>query len=654
MTHIRKTALFLAIAGCAGEVIGHELRLGGEVMSVGVHDQVGTFPINQLQDIFDQGVASASRRLVAGALAPQALKGADTTVGVGWVWGAALADPAIAARVNRMFADGQPVLVIRAGETQRIDGAIHSIFGAASPAEVAVYQAGAGGGLRVYAIDAPYRATGDLSLAMGQLVADVDRAITLSHATPKASTDDGEPVALPRIEVVDTEYAVSIPGASSTLAATVVRDSSRSKDVLRINTRSNYNLKPAHNGMSGGSLIVPYKYEIETKVVLDGTGTPAFEARLSSQYPGSDPRTDIAFSESNETKTSYGFNISSEISGGLQGAVPEASAKTRYGFTFGKEYTDTKSVAFTVRDYFVASRAENPGSNFYKAGWTFELAPLIASDARYFGKPVSEKRVTPMMRSASPEGFASWEIDGRYAGNIILQASAKITNASFNGSAVDKNLPDPRPQATVGLMVRADSPYLTRITTVFLQAQKGDGLCLWRDRQEAIMRTCPATSHPSWEDAKDAQWQLDEEGRYFNRGSGMCLTMLPDANAPISGSHVVLDTCSLRNSQRWEWRADRLYTLYDGASQDWRLHLDDGNVPRVRIDDSSRYQALPTNPNHSLLIPWSTYPSAPTKGTIIPSFAAVQPPIPEDWLRFNAVTSDQVWRMVVLRQGLAR
>jgi hypothetical protein len=650
MRYLRKTALVVALAGGAADVVAYDIGGGNGAMSLGVHDQVGALPINQLQQFFDDGVASASRRLVARAIAPPPLRASQTSSVVGWVWGPALADPAVAAQVSRMFADKRPVLVIRAGETERIDDAIHGIFGAASPAEVAVYLAGADGGLRVHAIDVPYQSSGDLSRVMEQLLADVDHELA-SRVFKQTRAENPELVPLARIELVNTEYATSIPGASATLEATVLRDSNKSKDVLRINTRSSYNLKPAHNGLAGGALIVPYKYEIATTVGLDGSGTPAYEARLSRQYPESDGRTDIAFSDSNETRTSFGFNISPEISAGLQGAVPEASAKLKYGFTFGKEYIDTKTVKFNIRDYFVASRADRPLSDRYSAGWAFELATAIASDAKYFGKTPSEQRVTPMMRSASPSGFATWELDGNYKGVIGLTANATITNASFNGSTVEK-LPDPRHQAVVNLNVRADSPYLTRITTVFLQAQKGDGLCLWRDRDEAVMRTCPATSSASWEDAKDAQWQLDEAGRYFNRGSGKCLTMLSSGAAPVSGSHLVLQTCELKNSQQWEWRADRLYTLYDGASQDWRLHLDSGNVPRVRIEDTSRYQALPTNPNHPLLIPWSTYPSAPTKGVFVPSFSAVQPPIPDDWLRFSAVTPEQVWKMVVLRQGL--
>jgi hemolysin len=70
--------------------------------------------------------------------------------------------------------------------------------------------------------------------------------------------------------------------------------------------------------------------------------------------------------------------------------------------------------------------------------------------------------------------------------------------------------------------------------------------------------------------------------------------------------------------------------------------------------DLSVYQDLPLNPNHALLNPWSNYPSAPVPGVTIPTYDSnPRPaPIPNDWMQFKAVTSDQVWRVIPLRANI--
>jgi hypothetical protein len=618
-------------------------------MQVPAHDQSGVATFDALPGYFRHGTARAGRALVdarlhgAAALAGQSLAG-----DVAWVWGSALNHPFMADRMRGQFLAGLPVLVMRNGLQGELDDAMHAVFGASSPAEIAVYRLSGDGSLRVFSVDVAPGAEGDLSPVIGRLLGDVRNMFVPRRAM--AGDDTSERHALPKVQVTNTQYASSIDGASTTIEATVVRHSTTSRNVLKVLSRATYNLKPAHNGMTGGALVIPRRYATTTALQLDGSGPP-YSSALIEQFPRTDARTDIVFNESKTTTTSYGFNISPEVSAGLQGPVPSASAKVSYGFTFGREYSNTQQIQFTTKDYFFSSRASVPMANKSAAGWDFDLAPAIAANAEYFGKSPSAAKVTPMMRSAAPQTFAAWEIDGSYSGLIGLSATAVITNASFNGKRIDE-IPDPRYQATAFVSIKADSPYLTAVTTVFIQSQKGDGLCLWRDRNEAVMKTCPDTSRAGWEAQTAAQWQLDTEGRYFNREAKQCLQMLPAGSAPVGGGHLILGQCTLAASQRWEWRADRIYTLYDGASQEWRLHVDSGDVPLVRIDDPAKHQDLPVNPHHALLIPWSTYPVKPVKGVYIPSFTTNQPAIPEDWLRFNAVTSDQVWRVIPLRQSL--
>lgn len=136
-----------------------------------------------------------------------------------------------------------------------------------------------------------------------------------------------------------------------------------------------------------------------------------------------------------------------------------------------------------------------------------------------------------------------------------------------------------------------------------------------------------------------------------NRGSGQCMQMLPSGLSP-GGHQVITARCTLNNDQHWEWRADRIYSLYNGAADDWRLHVNPGGLVDVRTEDKDKYQDLPKNPFQDLLIPWSNYPSQPVLGVFVPVLMGNQPPIPEDWLRFRAVGPDQTWKITVLRQSL--
>lgn len=645
------TASFSVTALAHGEHRGSTHALPA-AMPYAAHDQSGATTFEALPGYFTRGASRAGRALIETGLRRTSSSIADASgADIAWVWSEALNDPGTADRIRGQFVAGLPVLVIREGMHADRDNAMHATFGASSPAALAVYVLNGDGSLKILSVDVATHLENDLAPVMTRLLDDLRRPAPVRRVA-RAADDSGDQHALPKVVVSDTQYAPSIDGASTTIEASVVRDSTTSRNVLKVISRATYNLKPSHNGKSGGALIVPFTYATTMALQLDGSGPP-YKAALVEQFPRADSRTEIAFKESKTTTTSYGFNIAPEVSAGLQGPVPEASAKLKYGFTFGREYNDTKAIEFTTKDYFFSTEADNPMANKSAAAWVFELAPAIASNGEYFGKSPSEAKVTPMMKSAAPQTYAVWDIDGLYSGEINLSAGAVVTNASFNGKQVEK-IPDPRYQATASVSIKANSPYLTAETTVFLQAQKGDGLCLWRDQGEAVMNACPDTSRAGWEEVTAAQWQLDAEGRYYNREAKQCLEMLPDGAAPVRGGHLILRPCTLRASQRWEWRADRLYTLYDGASKDWRLHLDNGDTPRVRIDDTAKYQDLPVNPHHSLLMPWSTYPVKPVKGVFIPALSTVQPFVPDDWLRFNAVTSDQVWRVIPLRQSLMR
>jgi hemolysin len=649
------------VSASSAERGGRFLTRGEQALPFAAHDQFGIAALRDLPGAFSGGAKEAGRRLVSGGLfagfsqrSEGAWAGSDPLVT--WVTDAGLGEASVRGRVLDMFLRGGAVLVLRTSDSIEVNAALNAIFGAVSHATIAVYYRSDDSTLQTFTINARLDDGFDLSAVMERLGDELEAAMrksSLSRASALLLANDVDLVALPRLNLSETAFPATPNGSSVTVTASVVRHSSRDRDVLNVVSKAAYNLIPHHRGLSGGALIVPGKYNMKQTLSLDGSGSPAYTPVLVEQFPTSDSRTEITIQERKQTTTSYGFNISPEISAGLQGSIPEASAKLSYGFTFGKEYVDEKQLAFTSRDYFLGSAASSPMAYTSRSELNLELAPFIRSNPGYFGKPPEEQKVTATMRQSSPETYAVWELDGRYLGAINLNVQSVITNASFDGSRVE-DIPDPRPQAVATLSFYANSPYLTRETSVFLQSQKGDGGCLRDANGTVSVQACPNTSHPSWVDDVHAQWQLDSEGRYFNRGSKRCMEMLPTGSAPNLGGEVIVRPCELKNSQRWVWRADRIYTLYDNASMGWRLYVDSSNVVRVRIEDHDKYQDLPTNPNHILLPPWSDYPLVPKPGAVVPSLGGFPREIPADWFRFGAVGSDQVWRVVTLRQGLHR
>jgi hypothetical protein len=576
---------------------------------------------------------------------------------LGWAWAGALSDAGNRQKVKAMVDAHMPVLVLSAGTSESDLHAVSEFFGFASRATVAVYVR-AGGEWRSFSIDVPTIHATDMRTAARQLVSEVRDVVDKENAVARSPSrswerqanvveeDVGERHALPRLTFTDTQFASSGNGSSVTLNMTVIRDSSRNTDKFVVVSKASYNMIPHENGLSGGELTIPYKYKMSQNLRSPGASV---DLSLVEQFPRTDSRTDIDISETRTKQTSYGFNISRQISGGLQGQVPEASSKIAFGFDFSRTYTEEKSIAFKTRDYFVISSA-SPATGGVKTEWTIELAPFIFGDKGYFGKPPSQGRVTPTMRASSPEVFAVWEFDATYDKTISLDAQSTIENAKYDGSKITTS-PDPRYQPTAGIYLDLGSAYLTRETTVFIRSEKGNGGCLWDDGGDVVLRTCPDTSAPSFLDQKHAQWRFDNNGRYVNRGTGQCMQMLPTGLSP-RGYEVITGRCALTNDQHWEWRADRIYSLYNGAADEWRLHVSADGYVQVRIEDTGKYQDLPKNPFQDLLIPWSNYPSKPVPGVFVPVLEGPQAPIPDDWLRFNAVGPDQTWKVTVLRQSL--
>lgn len=552
---------------------------------------------------------------------------------------------------------GWPVAVLRGAETDpELDNILQGIFGLSSSAVLAIYIRGHGGEPQLHTVsELPTSSVERQRLArtLADAVAGTPRYPHSPPPSTRESSDGAELVALPKLVFTETQYANSGNGASVTVRGEVVRDSGRAHDVLLVSGKSTQNLKPHHNGKSGSQVIVPAAYRYFLRLFTpDNQGTLP---KLSESRPASSPSTELNISESHTTKTSYAFGLSADVSKGLSKQGPTVGAKAAFSFDFSRAYETTNALSFTVRDYSIAANALQPVSQTAQVTWELPLAPAIASRDDYFGRTPDEGRMTPSMKQVTAEGSAVWSIPGTYSGTMSLSAGAEIANIAYSGDSRER-LPDPRPQPTASVTVRADSPYLTREVTVFIQSKAGNGGCLRDDNGTVALGQCPDTTTPGWIDDLHAQWQLDSLGRYYNRGSRRCMQILTSGQAPNSSGEIITRPCSINRDQRWEWQADRIHALHGDGYPEWRMFVGPGNIIGVRTSGKPEYQPIPANPYHPLLSPWSSYPSAPGSRDFIPKLDGFGPnePVADEVKELGPPLAGERWELVVLRQSLHR
>lgn len=576
------------------------------------------------------------------------------TRAVAWFTDQSLLDNTHRLQAIAAYREGLPVAIVRGPATATLDRVLQGMFGAASPAALAVYVRTPEGFPHIHEVaelpeddDARQRLNTELSRG----IADASgRSAASAHG---ATPGEGELVALPRIVYTDTRYAASGNGAVTTVRGEFLRDSGRIHDIFTVSASTVQALKPHHNGLSGNAVIIPGNYHYYLRLFTpDNSGT---SPKLSESRPLSSPATTLDISESHTTKTSYGFGLSREVSAGLQDKVPSASAKTAFSFNFSREYSTTNALAFSVQDYSLANSASSPLSQTSMVYWDLPLAPQVASRADYFGTRPTVANMTPSMRQVSAQGSAVWFVPGTYTGNMTLSAGGRIDNLQYDGHRIDQ-VPDPRPQPVAGVTVAADSPYLTREVTVFIQSKAGNGGCL-RDQKGVVrIAPCPDTASATWLDDLHAQWQLDSNGRYYNRGSKNCMQILTSGQDPTGSGEIITRPCTTNRDQRWEWQADRIHTLHGDGHPEWRLFVGDGDFIGVRTAGKPQFQSIPANPFHPLLNPWSSYPRAPTHSDFYPKLENLgpNPPVSDEIKRLAASPANERWELIVLRQSLHR
>ncbi|NIJ70404.1 RICIN domain-containing protein [Xanthomonas sp. 60] len=579
---------------------------------------------------------------------------ATDTSAVAWFTDQSLLDDTHRLEAIAAYRGGLPVAIVRGPATAMLDRVLQGAFGAASPAALAVYVRTPDGSPHIHEVaelpeDDAARARLNVQLAKG--IAD---SLQPASAAPQGATPgEAELIALPRIVYTDTRYASTGNGAVVTVRGEFLRNSGRTHDIFTVSASTVQGLKPHHNGVSGDAVIIPGNYHYYLRLFTpDNSGT---SPKLSESRPLSSPATTLNISESHTTKTSYGFGLSREVSAGLQGKVPSAGAKTSFSFDFGLEYSTTNALAFSVNDYALTNSASSPLSQTSMVYWDLPLAPHVATRADYFGTRPTVARVTPSMRQVSAQGSAVWFVPGTYRGNMTLTAGGRIDNLQYDGRRIDP-VPDPRPQPTAGVTVAADSPYLTREVTVFIQSKAGNGGCL-RDQNGVVrIAPCPDTASATWLDDLHAQWQLDSNGRYYNRGSRKCMQILTSGQDPTGSGEIITRPCTTNRDQRWEWQADRIHTLHGDGHPEWRLFVGDGDFIGVRTAGKPQFQSIPANPFHPLLNPWSSYPRAPTRSDFYPKLENLgpNPPVSDEIKQLAASPANERWELIVLRQSLHR
>ena len=581
-----------------------------------------------------------------------------------WFTDQALAGQQNYAAAVAAYRSGKPVAVLRGPVSEDMDRILQGVFGVASAAALAIYVRNPDGTPHIHAVEELPQAVAarrNVATQMQEGIGTTVRSARVQKAALAESTDGAELIAQPRLAYTDSQYASSGNGAFVTLRGEFVRDTGRAYDIFSVSAKAEYVLKPNEVIVHRIGLIIPEYYGYELTLSAPGTTRP----KLTAFAPTSSPTTDLNISESKTTSRSFGFSFGTDVSAGLADKVPSYGAKAPLGFDFSRSTSTTNTVAFSVKDYAIAASGLTGDGNTSRARWTMPLASLIRNNATYFGCGrcyQDTSKVTPAMRQVSTEGTATWTLPGNYTGKMTLGTDSVISMWAWPGGSKNKYDSPKGPRASV--TVPADSVYLTRDVTVFIQSKAGKGECLQAVLDNVYLGPCPDVSNPRWQERLNAQWQLDSLGRYYNRGTKKCMQIRPashrsDADphrSPLIPGEIITAPCTTSRDQRWEWQADRIHSLLGGGYPDWRLFVEGGPGVFARTTGKPAHQSIPANPFHPLLNPWSSYPRAPTSSDFYPKLEniGINPPVSDEVKRLKASPPEERWEVIVLRQGLHR
>jgi len=646
---LASVGITLAVAAPLGAVDSSSGRHGvgpADLAKSSSSEPIRFVPLRELATMLDKGAFSSNkgiegvdaivrRTMQSHSRAPAPLT--DTAV----VRASSLAQSDVVAQVYDLYEAGIPVAVVRDDDPSDVALAAHT-FGAAMRAKVAIYVRGSNGKVDVVGVGGddevltPADMADRLETAIRVVAQSIDEVARNSRMVSSTVEASSEAPIVPRIELSATKLGQA--GSSIQTDITVLRDSSVSRDFKRVISRVAYQANPVQGGHFADrrALVIPDSYRLTQDIARsDGARTDTVDI-----YPASTGSTDITFSESRQSNTNYGFNISPEIERSLIDQVPNASAKVGFGFNFAKSYTDEKAIQFTLKDYYIATSKADVGNGFSRTTWELRLADNIRNNLNYFGRDRPLNNITPMMLKGVAQTYAAWNLPGSFEGTVTVRAQFDITMRVFNPYANEGRIVGQDPSSLgLDVVIDASSPYITREPTVLIRSSVGAGSCLQTHAGTLGVSLATCDASPA---GKSQQWTFDEQGRYRNRLTKQCLQSAGSAGSLSMGD------CAIDHRQRFAWVADRIHNLYNNDNTGLRLVA--GAGPKVNI--SSGNQVLPPNINHVLLEPWSSYPGAAERGDTVPGFRNATPINPEWVGRYQVIPNNERWDVIPLRAGL--
>jgi hypothetical protein len=456
------------------------------------------------------------------------------------------------------------------------------------------------------------------------------------------ASNDTAPVPMLRIHegVLDT----GTQEITGRLSIDVIRSATRTGDDKEIHVHTWPSITPTAAGIHEGhrqgvnltAAYLPWTYRVSHAVTAVGA-TPL----MVDYLPLSDGRTEFDYAESKERTVGIGGTSGDSLS--TDGKADSLlAAKIPFNLSFNYAYTTREELRFRFNDYSLVARPVDRGTRVL---WEAPIAPSLKHSLveRVYADSVklTEKRMTPMMRSATMAAWSGWRLPGDYEGIASVRIDMGYDRNEktwwWEGARwrhTDRTMPVSR---ALSYELDLSHPFLTREITVLLRSNDGVGGCIAQDGDTVRMASCDPTN-------RGQMWGLDSEGRYVNRGNGQCL------RADIAQRSLTTARCSLSNDQSWEWRADRIHSGYGDRSH--RLYVENGNLRFFA--GSARFDTIPVNPHAAALKPWAGYPQAPLPGELVPApFGTQAGFVPAEWAgRYGPVGAEQRWTPIVLRAGL--
>lgn len=617
-------------------------------------DHTSTIALSGLAEIFD--AAPAAARCTAAVCTQRALlvtdDRIDRLIGSGQLDAAALS--------------GAPLIIVNGSGDASATARLARSLGVASPAAVSVHLPSPDQQkLHVFMLEELPEDAATRAAAVGNLLQQVSQwqpaAVRVRRSLQAAANSPQADI--PRMEVTVTAVGW-VEGNLTTLEATVLRHVTATTSNLRVLMKSSHTLKPYEVIARPGVVRIPDVYRTMHAVVPTGPVNWLIDyvpPTLLGWAPRGSAATSFTIAETHSTSTGFSLSLSPELAHALNEAgVSSPSQKVGFNASFQSSTEHSESLQYQVQDYALGASVIEQGLERWNAGhfegthegaprrvleWTHSLAPTIRDDRNYFfgsgvGNPAS--KITPAMRSLSPQHASSWEVPAHAEMGMELNAGSRIDDVvSLDGYRVARQPSMAHVRARV--LIWPSSVWLTREPTVLLRTQSGNGGCLMAatdDRGHDDVNVQPCSERDvEWE--LGAQWQLDNFQRYYNRGTGKCLALdTLNSRAPPS---ITLQTCTLAANQSWEWRADRLHNRHDGGTQGYLLAFEHDRVVPVP-------SAIPLNPHHALMVPWSTYPFSPVQGSFIPSLGGPPQQVPPSWIGLPVVPASARWDLTLLRR----